>query len=1003
MSPSDVPDCGLCFKHVHQLNQLRKETNCSWPVVVSWLRQLLPFPVEESTNWARNIQQQWEKKQTGILVKRSNAIKNISTAPEQLKEWEGTRYFLPTIKGPRPVKKAQPISKFNFDIVNEENAKLKQTVAELNGRPSPHKQANQKRRETSHKNIIQVQREQLKSLSKVSTKMEEKLETTQTAKRKIGSELRSVKAKCTRLEKKEMKEHDDYVCELENENAELIQKIHGLEEELKQCKEANSILLDAAVLWRGKLAAAENEELILMEKGAFTSNTRKCVYELLGCHISQEKIPNVIQSVLKLAQKKFDRVPKASSVRQMNKEMVCVAQAHLQTIADAKNLNLQSDETPKYGECYEAFICNDNEHNSYLLGMRHMADKSAQTTFDTLKEILTDLNETCNQIFDKQNIGFKILTKITSTMTDRAATETKFHHLVETYRKECLPHYYQDWDKFSPEAQTQLSKLYQFFCGLHLMVGIADTVNATIRDLETVEKNENSGTDCEEKSLGESEVVRCVRVVCKALSRGGDAKSGKQKEWRTHCDSINHSEYASMLQTFKGNRFNVIFLLGGNLYFLYEHALQCLEEVTDPNKLIKISIQLLKNKFNKAGCRALGILRKFIMMPLWRLTEQKGHIVEMNKVYADLVTFCSGDTNTVLKLLRGEIMPFTTDLVEQDVVTTSVTRPDDNDPLTAKILQATLIAIKRYVEKTVKEHLPGGAYFDPDEGMKEMTKSAPRHNKNPERVFGLLDFMVHKRPNSSALANEAVLMYVYNHTSDFINALDSTQLNKLIFSVKKRTKEVVQLYKTREKEIKRRHLQVKKERQQQQQQRRAKQLKRKTDLTDKIVNEGLWQTDDDVEKYLNRQDVVLSETDKQNALTWQIKFRQEVLCQHHKEKSMFTIYKQVETAGKKREVKKKSVELKEQLLELIHAAQCVDTSECISTQEKEKENIPFLAGKRVSHVFKDGAVYTGKVIGSVPGFPSWYNIVYDGEDEHVYTYRLVDDYKDGNLEILIEA
>ena len=116
---------------------------------------------------------------------------------------------------------------------------------------------------------------------------------------------------------------------------------------------------------------------------------------------------------------------------------------------------------------------------------------------------------------------------------------------------------------------------------------------------------------------------------------------------------------------------------------------------------------------------------------------------------------------------------------------------------------------------------------------------------------------------------------------------------------------------------------------------------------------------------------------------------------------MFTIYKQVETAGKKREVKKKSVELKEQLLELIHAAQCVDTSECISTQEKE--NIPFLAGKRVSHVFKDGAVYTGKVIGSVPGFPSWYNIVYDGEDEHVYTYRLVDDYKDGNLEILIEA
>ena len=44
-------------------------------------------------------------------------------------------------------------------------------------------------------------------------------------------------------------------------------------------------------------------------------------------------------------------------------------------------------------------------------------------------------------------------------------------------------------------------------------------------------------------------------------------------------------------------------------------------------------------------------------------------------------------------------------------------------------------------------------------------------------------------------------------------------------------------------------------------------------------------------------------------------------------------------------------------------------------------------------------MYTGKVIGQVPGFPHWFNIKYD-DDEAVYSYKLVEDYRDGNLEIV---
>ena len=57
-----------------------------------------------------------------------------------------------------------------------------------------------------------------------------------------------------------------------------------------------------------------------------------------------------------------------------------------------------------------------------------------------------------------------------------------------------------------------------------------------------------------------------------------------------------------------------------------------------------------------------------------------------------------------------------------------------------------------------------------------------------------------------------------------------------------------------------------------------------------------------------------------------------------------------------------------------------------------------LLRKKVRHVFED--VYTGRVISSVPGFPDWYHIQYDN-DVAIYTYKLREDLKRGDLEILV--
>ena len=59
----------------------------------------------------------------------------------------------------------------------------------------------------------------------------------------------------------------------------------------------------------------------------------------------------------------------------------------------------------------------------------------------------------------------------------------------------------------------------------------------------------------------DSGTVRLVRTTCKALAKGADEKSGAYRQWNTYLRDAGVSK--RYLQTFHGNRFNIIFLLGG--------------------------------------------------------------------------------------------------------------------------------------------------------------------------------------------------------------------------------------------------------------------------------------------------------------------------------------------------------------------------------------------------------------------------------------------------------
>ena len=134
----------------------------------------------------------------------------------------------------------------------------------------------------------------------------------------------------------------------------------------------------------------------------------------------------------------------------------------------------------------------------------------------------------------------------------------------------------------------------------------------------------------------------------------------------------------------------------------------------------------------------------------------------------------------------------------------------------------------------------------------------------------------------------------------------------------------------------------------------------------------------------------------------QFNFRKIVLLQEVGDKSLFSFSK---------DKKQHSLDkLKQNLLRLISETQHVTEPSAKrgraqgGQEDPVMQNPQLLVGKRVVHYFEEDGTrqgYFGVVIGLVPGTRTWFNISYDEEgDDEIHTFQLLDDYRDGDLEIL---
>ena len=163
----------------------------------------------------------------------------------------------------------------------------------------------------------------------------------------------------------------------------------------------------------------------------------------------------------------------------MTSEMKGLACQQLaEQLTRTKDLTLHNDGTSKFGQHYGRFQVSLPD-SSYSLGLCEMFTESADLTLKSLQMILADIEAIAGD-----GIGDKILANIKNTMSDQHIVEKKFNGLLEDYRQEILPSVVAGWDALSEEEQLNLSSLNNFFCGMHLTVGMADCVLSTLLEWE---------------------------------------------------------------------------------------------------------------------------------------------------------------------------------------------------------------------------------------------------------------------------------------------------------------------------------------------------------------------------------------------------------------------------------------------------------------------------------------------------------------------------------------
>ncbi|MCH2377670.1 MAG: hypothetical protein MK231_04815, partial [Pelagibacterales bacterium] len=621
--------------------------------------------------------------------------------------------------------------------------------------------------------------------------------------------------------------------------------------------------------------------------GSYKNNVRACFQDLVLSGVGIKETKNVIKSVLiNLANINVENndLPGATFARSQYAEARLLAMMQLGTTLvhdfEKSDCTLQSDGTSKFGKHYGTYDISCKSGENMVLGLRGMACGDAETQLSVFKEIIDEIELVCNG--STTNIAQKILASIKNTMSDRHIVQKKFNKLLQEYRSEILPNVIEGWNSLSEVDQNKMKSINNYFCGLHYMVGLADQSEGTLKVFEKLlydEKLVGSLAHGGYSNGGESGTLRLIRTLCKAVQERGCEKSGRMVEFQLALEDSGLPE--NPLIPFKGNRFNVLFYNAGMIYYLHDKCKSFFDDVFEENRLLSAVYHDLGEPAYIIGCRALGLVNKFLTGPLWRLLVKIKNILELNEYYQRIEQLSQQISNDASEFLSGNVIffeEFEDSLMSKDDIYYKLLEPSEKyDHLTKQLLEILFASFAMITNRMIGDHLKDGKYDKPSSALIAQSESVPNTNVYPESNFGCLDRLIREKPNANEITLEAIIMCKSNNTQQWRDKLSKNEKDHWMNWAKN-------LRKVHHKQFLEKRKKIRKLRNE----RRLNKIdnKKRKEIKLRAIKEGLckdieqygglWKSNDDVDLNLKK----LTEARKIDALKCQLKFRQKVLLEN---------------------------------------------------------------------------------------------------------------------------
>ena len=106
----------------------------------------------------------------------------------------------------------------------------------------------------------------------------------------------------------------------------------------------------------------------------------------------------------------------------------------------------------------------------------------------------------------------------------------------------------ENWEELSQKEKESMSEMYNFFCGVHFVVSMAETTSEAIR---LFEKAHHKDSELGVSGNTEAGTIRLIRTACKVFEHQGDDKAACALHFHTYLHRLGIKEVH--LAHFRGN------------------------------------------------------------------------------------------------------------------------------------------------------------------------------------------------------------------------------------------------------------------------------------------------------------------------------------------------------------------------------------------------------------------------------------------------------------------